>query len=40
MMKKPFWKTSKFVKIQINNTTFDGKVWDLPFIWYKSFKIS
>ena len=32
MMKKPFWKVSQTVKIEINNKTFDGKVCDLPFI--------
>jgi len=32
MINKPFWKVSQFVKIQINNETFDGKVCDLPFI--------
>jgi len=32
MMEKPFWKVSQFVKIEINNNTFNGKVCDLPFI--------
>ena len=32
MMKKPFWKVSQTVKIEINNKTFDGKLCDLPFI--------
>jgi len=32
MIKKPFWKVSQTVKIEINNKTFDGKVCDLPFI--------
>ena len=32
MLKKPFWEVSQTVKIEINGTTFDGKVCDLPFI--------
>ena len=32
MMKKPFWDVSQFVKIEINNEKFSGKVCDLPFI--------
>tara|TARA_Y100000590_G_scaffold2571_1_gene3405 strand:- start:3523 stop:4677 length:1155 start_codon:yes stop_codon:yes gene_type:complete len=32
MMKKPFWKASQSIKIDINSNTFDGKVCDLPFI--------
>ncbi len=32
MLKKPFWEASQTVKIEINGTTFDGKVCDLPFI--------
>ena len=32
MMEKSFWKVSQFVKIEINNNTFNGKVCDLPFI--------
>jgi len=32
MMKKPFWKVSQVVKIEINGNTFDGNVCDLPFI--------
>ena len=32
MIKKPFWEVSQTVKIEINGTTFDGKVCDLPFI--------
>jgi dimethylsulfoniopropionate demethylase len=32
MMYKPFWQTSQFFKIDINNNTFIGKVCDLPLI--------
>ena len=32
MIKKPFWKASQTIKIEINKQTFDGKVCDLPFI--------
>ena len=32
MLKKPFWKVSQTVKIEINGNSFDGKVCDLPFI--------
>ena len=32
MLTKPFWEVSQTVKIEINGTTFDGKVCDLPFI--------
>jgi len=32
MIRKPFWKVSQTVKIEINKQTFDGKVCDLPFI--------
>jgi len=32
MMSKPFWNISQLLKIEINNSTFNGKVCDLPFI--------
>ena len=32
MIKKPFWKVSQTVKIEINGNSFDGKVCYLPFI--------
>ena len=32
MVDKPFWKVSQFIKIEINNSTFNGKLCDLPFI--------
>ena len=32
MMSKPFWNISQPLKIEINNSTFNGKVCDLPFI--------
>ena len=32
MVDQPFCKVSQFVKIEINNHTFNGKLCDLPFI--------
>ena len=32
MVDKPFWKVSQFVKIEINNSAFNGKLCELPFI--------
>ena len=32
MMTKPYWNNSQTFKIELNGTSFDGKVCDLPFI--------
>ena len=32
MINKPYWKTSQLFKIEINETIYEGKVCDLPFI--------
>ena len=32
MLHKPFWESSQSIKIEINKSTFNGKVCDLPFI--------
>ena len=32
MMFKPYWNNSQTFKIELNDTSFDGKVCDLPFI--------
>ena len=32
MINSPYWKVSEFIQIEINGSTFNGKVCDLPFI--------
>ena len=32
MLEKPYWEVSQTFKISINDSTFVGKVCDLPFI--------
>ena len=32
MLEKPYWEVSQTFKMSINDSTFEGKVCDLPFI--------